>query len=245
MLEKLKHPRRWLVAGGLLVAGAAYSSPWDIDMVDSRSFKAYEWKMMPPIPEGSLQRPAGAVQRAKPIGSYQNDYIAPIDRNDDSTESVVNPYPVDKATIAQGTKLFQVSCAPCHGEEGKGGGPVTHNDPAAGMNRFVVPAPMLSGDGAVAAIRSDGYIYGTIRNGDGIMPRYGISLTDRERWSIVAYIRTLDGAAYKNAVPVVPAAPVAPVPDPKAAKPLPGKPALPKPTPKAAKPAAKPVKGAK
>lgn len=206
MLEKLKNNRRWLVVGGLLMAGAAWSSPWDIDMVDGRGFKAYEWKMMPPIPEGSIQRPSGAIAQAKPNGGYQNDYIAPVDRT--KADGMQNPYPVDAAALAEGAKLFQTTCAPCHGVDGKGGGPVTHNDPAKGINRYPVPAPLLSGEGAVSALRSDGYLYGTIRHGGSLMPRYGGSLTDHERWSIVAYIRTLDGAAY--VAPAPPAEPVAP-----------------------------------
>ncbi len=210
MLERLKHHRRWILVAGLLVAGAAWSSPWDVDMVNARAFKAYAWKMRPPIPEGSVQRPAASVSRAKSNGAYQNDYITPVDRT--KADGMADPYAVDAAAVAQGAKLFQVSCAPCHGVEGKGGGPVTHNDPANGINRFPVPAPMLSGDGAVSALRSDGYLYGTIRNGGAIMPRYGVSLTDQERWSVVAYIRTLDGTKYAPPTPAATVTPVAPAP---------------------------------
>lgn len=220
MFERIQNPRRWLALGGLLIAGGAWAFPWDIDMVDSRAFRAYEWKMKQPIPDGAIQRPSGAIQRAREVGGYQNDYIAPLDRNAAGVDAMTSPYGADEATIAQGKHLFQVSCAPCHGVEGKGGGPVTHNDPAKGINRFLVPAPMLSGEGAVSAIRTDGYIYGTIRNGGNLMPKYGLSLTDRERWSIVSYIRTLDGATYKPpaapadaaAAPAPAAAPAAPAP---------------------------------
>lgn len=208
MLEKLRNHRRWVLAGGLLVAGAAWSSPWDIDMVDARSFKTYEWKMRPPMPEGALQRQSGAMSRPSSNGAYQNDYITPVDRT--KADGMVNPYPVDAKVLAQGAKSFQISCAPCHGVDGKGGGPVTHNDPANGINRFPVPAPLLSGDGAVTALRSDGYLYGTIRNGGVIMPRYGVSLTDHERWSIVAYMRTLDGGVYASPAPADSQTPVAP-----------------------------------
>ncbi len=196
MLETLKNPRILLAFGGVFLAGSAWAFPWDIDMVDSRAFRAYEWAMLSPIPAGAVQRPAGAVERARGVGGYQNDYIAPLDRNGANVEAMVNPYEGGEKSLAQGKRLFQTTCAPCHGVEGKGGGPVTHNDPAKNIRRFQVPAPMLSGEGAVSAIRSDGYIYGTIRNGGSLMPAYGASLTDQERWSIVAYIRTLDGAAF-------------------------------------------------
>jgi len=191
----------WLLTGGLLLAGVAWASPWDIDMIDSRAFKAFEWKMRPVIPEGSVQRPEGAIQRAGPIGTYQNDYIPDGDRLAPETDAMRNPYPVDDAALATGKHLTQVTCAPCHGVDGTGHGPVTVNDPAAGIRRFPMPAPPLSGKGVVTAQRSDGYIYYTIRNGGVGMPAYGISLTDRERWAIVAYLRTLEGAAYVPPAP--------------------------------------------
>ena len=170
MLERIQNPRRWFALGGLLLAGAAWSSPWDIDMIDSRGFKAYEWPMHRAIPDGSLQRPAGAIPRSGGVGTYQNDYIAPGDRLAPTTDGMANPYPVDKPTLARGEHLFQVSCAPCHGVQGAGGGPVTKNDPTAGIRRFPLPAPMLSGAGSVSATRSDGYLYYTIRNGGALMP---------------------------------------------------------------------------
>lgn len=199
----------WLAFGGLLIAGLAWASPWDIDMIDSQGFKAYEWKMRQSVPEGSLQRAAGAITQPGGIGTYQTDYIAPGDRMGASTDTMAAPYPVDPATVETGAHMFRVTCAPCHGLEGKGGGPVTKMDPAAGINRFPLPAPMLSGPGSVTATRSDGYLYYTIRNGGALMPAYGISLTDRERWAVVAYMRTLEGATY---TPPATAAPTAGTP---------------------------------
>lgn len=196
--------RRLVVGLGLLCAGMAWASPWDIDMIDAYTLKAYEWKMRP-MPTASVQRqPVGP----KPPGAYQTAYVANVDRTVPAqVDPLVNPYPADEASLAEGKRLFQVTCAPCHGVEGKGGGPVTQNDPAKGINRFPLPAPLLSGAGAVSAVRSDGYIYATIRNGGALMPAYGISLTDKERWSIVSYIRTLDGAAAPAAPAPAPSAP--------------------------------------
>lgn len=181
---------------GLLAAGVAVASPWDIDMVDSRAAKAYGWKMMSPKVEGTLQRSHGAVSRAKSVGNYQNDYVAPGDRMSPEAATMKSPYGDTEAQVKTGEKYFRINCAPCHGLEGKGGGPVTQNAPDQGRNRFMMPAPLLSGDGAVTALRSDGYIYYTIRNGGVGMPAHGILLTDAERWAIVSYIRTLDGAQY-------------------------------------------------
>lgn len=203
-MRSLGKKKSWLIAAGLLAAGVAVASPWDIDMIDSRAAKAYRWKMMPARVEGTAVRAAGAVTRPRPAGYYQNDYIAPGDRMAPSTEAMTSPYGDTEAQLATGENLFRVTCAPCHGLEGKGGGPVTQNRPAEGLNRFQMPAPLLSGNGAVSALRSDGYIYYTIRNGGAGMPAYGVLLTDAERWAIVSYIRTLDGAKYTPPTPSTP-----------------------------------------
>ncbi|MFZ5478756.1 MAG: c-type cytochrome [Myxococcota bacterium] len=192
----------WLFAAGLATAGLAWASPWDIDMIDSTMFKAYEWKMRPGIPAGSVQRasPPPSAPRPGEAGAYQGDYFAKIDRFTQG-DALTNPWAADPAIVEIGKARFAASCAPCHGPEGKGGGPVTHNDPEKKIARYPVPAPLLSGAGNVSAIRSDGYIYGTIRHGGAVMPAYGIALTDKERWAVVAYIRTLEGAQYTKGTP--------------------------------------------
>lgn len=214
-MRNLAKKRSFWVVAGLLAAGAATASPWDIDMTDSRALKAYGWRMMPPKPEGTLFRPSGAVERAKPAGYYQNDYVAPGDRMSPGTDTMVSPYGAGEAQIKTGKRMFEVSCQPCHGRSGTGNGPVTKYDPANGFNRFPIPAPALSGEGAVSAKRSDGWLYLTIRNGGTAMPQYGVSLTDAERWAVVSYIRTLPGAAWVDA-PQAPLAPPAPTPSPQA-----------------------------
>lgn len=195
-----KATRRWWLMGGVLLAGLAWASPWDIDMIDSVNFKAFEWKMAPARVEGTIPRPEGAVTRPGSNGAYQNDYVAQMDRMSPEAAALSNPYAGDTRAMGKGEKLFQISCAPCHGEQGDGKGPVTQNvpntDPAKAIRRFGMPAPLLSGAGAVTPSRTDGYIYLTIRNGGVVMPSHGLSLTDQERWAIVSYIRTLEGAAY-------------------------------------------------
>lgn len=193
------------IAAGLLAAGVAVASPWDVDMIDSRAFKAYKWKMLPAHQEGTAVRPTGgAVTRPRPAGYYQNDFIAPGDRMSAEAAAMTSPYGETEAQLATGELYFRRTCAPCHGLEGKGGGPVTQNNPAEGRRRFQMPAPPLSGQGAVTPLRSDGYIYYTIRNGGAGMPAYGVLLTDAERWAIVSYIRTLDGAKYTPPEPTIP-----------------------------------------
>jgi mono/diheme cytochrome c family protein len=97
--------------------------------------------------------------------------------------------------VALGEKSFTIYCVACHGVEGGGGAPVMDNTSG---KRYPVPAAMLKGEGSAASIRTDGYIYLTIRNGAAVMSGYAQALDDDEMWAIVSYIRTLDGAAYKG-----------------------------------------------
>ncbi len=220
----LKKGARWTLLG-LGIAGVAYASPWDIDMIDGVNFKTYEWAMRPQ-PSGTVARLSLAEPKARAPGYYQNGEVGAVNRvNLDATNALANPYAADPNLVATGTRLFKVNCAPCHGLEGEGGGPVTVNDKAAGINRFLMAAPAVAGDNTRVDTLSDGFLYATIRNGGAGsagasaerpafaaaigagMPAYGPLLTDYERWSIVAYMRTLPGASYTPPAPPAEALP--------------------------------------
>lgn len=223
---------RWSALGLLAVGGMAWASPWDIDMIDAHMFKAYEWAMKPQ-PADTVARVSDSFPRPMAAGYYQNAVVAPASRLDTvGTDALTDPYAKDPNHVATGTELFRVNCAPCHGLEGTGNGPVTYNDAEKGIRRFMMMAPNLSGDMSRIKTLSDGYVYTTIRNGGNGslgaskerpavvaaigagMPAYGPLLTDAERWAIVAYIRTLPNAAF-----------VAPTPAPTdASTPAPGTP---------------------
>ena len=103
-------------------------------------------------------------------------------------QALVSPYPSDDAQLALGEQMFGIYCTPCHGVDGVHLGPVA----APGRLPGVVP---LAGPAGVAHLRTDGWIYLTIRNGGAVMPTYGWAMSDKEMWSVVAYVRTLENAA--------------------------------------------------
>ncbi|MGQ0713367.1 MAG: c-type cytochrome [Gemmatimonadaceae bacterium] len=99
----------------------------------------------------------------------------------DSLALLSNPTPVSDSSIANGRRHFQIYCAVCHGTAGAGDGPVI---------AFGLPVPSLITD--IARNRSDGYLYGVIRNGRGLMPTYN-RVEDMDRWDVVNYLRGLQG----------------------------------------------------
>lgn len=183
----MRSSRFWLGLAGLtLASGVAIALPWDIDMADSQSVKAYERPMKAP-PEGVVAQDHVLT----PKGFAPN-----FDRFTPEGQALANPYPADATHLALGEKMYGIYCTPCHGDGEKLG-------PVAEPGRFPGVVP-LSGNGGVLKARTDGWVYLTIRNGGAIMPYYGWAMNDREMWSIVHYVRTLPNGAY---VPPQPAAP--------------------------------------
>jgi mono/diheme cytochrome c family protein len=110
----------------------------------------------------------------------------------------------DTAALNRGKVMFDRHCMVCHGTEGKGDGPILNKPGVTGKFPF---APNLTLPFTVA--RSDGYVYGIIAVGRGLMPPYGPRMTHLERWATVLYVRQLQRAA--GAAPAAaPAPPPAP-----------------------------------
>jgi mono/diheme cytochrome c family protein len=102
----------------------------------------------------------------------------------DSMRGIANPVPPDERSLLNGRKYYQINCAVCHGEAGKGDGPAT---------KYGMPGIGLATPGANAMVNlTDGYIWGMIRNGRGLMPSYN-RIEEMDRWDVVNYIRGLQG----------------------------------------------------
>ena len=93
-----------------------------------------------------------------------------------------NPLPVDQALIERGRNRFDIYCAPCHGRLGDGNG-ITKK---------------VGGMLAVANLHdkrivemTDGEIFNTITHGKNTMGAAGPLVPTRDRWAIIAYLRSL------------------------------------------------------
>jgi mono/diheme cytochrome c family protein len=98
---------------------------------------------------------------------------------------VKNPLPISRETLARGQERFNIYCAPCHDQTGSGQGIVAQ--------RASWPAVNL-GDERIAQM-PDGEIFDTITHGKRTMPGYRFQIGERDRWTIVAYVRALERAA--------------------------------------------------
>lgn len=147
----------------LWVTDQSFGWPWNKDMAKQPAIRP-QGRATPP-PEGSLP-----VQGKEPFMSREE------------AAKIKNPVPPTPESIDTGKRLFQIYCSVCHGADGKGMGSVAP--------KFVPPPDITS---AFFKVRSDGFLYETIRGGGPLMPGQGEALSPKERWDIVNYVRSLQG----------------------------------------------------
>jgi mono/diheme cytochrome c family protein len=131
---------------------------------------------IPPRGNPQLSVPVQGAMVPGFVVSYTN-----MPQQIDSMAGLANPVPADARSLLNGRKLYQINCAVCHGQLGNGMGAATKY----GM----IPMPIVS---PATQARSDGYIWGMIRNGRGSMPSYN-RIEEMERWDVVNYVRALQG----------------------------------------------------
>ena len=148
--------------------------PWEVASMDSTV-------------RDSLLVPRGNPQGSVPMfGGSPPDFVVSYGRfplTVDSMSSMRNPTAPSDSSIANGHRYYAINCAVCHGDLGDGNGAVT----AAPYN-----FPKISLRSPIAVAHSDGYLYGMIRNGRGLMPSYN-RIEHMDRWDVVNYIRGLQG----------------------------------------------------
>lgn len=90
--------------------------------------------------------------------------------------------------LRRGQMQYNIYCAPCHGQDGYGNGPVNARAIELQESKWV-QAASLHADPIRA--RPEGHLYNTITNGIRNMAGYGSQISVDDRWAVVAYVRAL------------------------------------------------------
>ncbi|TFG63554.1 MAG: cytochrome c [Gemmatimonadales bacterium] len=150
--------------------------PWFKTMFRQASVETYEAPAILPA--------EGAV----PLGAVMHYDLATADT------LLTNPVAAGPEALERGRILYTQFCIMCHGTGGAGDGPVV------GVNRLPVGFITMNLTRPDALALSDGYIFGMIANGRGLMPSYRRVPAD-ERWYVVHYVRSLQGMSTGSAAP--------------------------------------------
>ena len=182
-----------LLVSGCIPMDDAIQAIFGRSMRDQPSFDPYENPQPPPedaVPFASGNHPAAPdqVSFGQPEGLAQD--IPPFTATDmarggELANALTNPVAATAESLARGQEMYNRMCAVCHGPEG-------NPQQAAILPKLpaMVAFPLASG---AALLRSDGYIYGMIAVGRGIMPPYGHQVSFFDRWHVVNYIRLVQG----------------------------------------------------
>ena len=100
----------------------------------------------------------------------------------ESAKKMKNPIRATAASIQKGKRLFAEHCAMCHGDGGKGDGP---------MAEALETKPSVLTDRARMASQSDGELFWKISKGNPPMPDFEKTLSKEEIWHLVNYLRAL------------------------------------------------------
>ena len=148
-----------------------WSYPWDQDMVDQPSAKPQE-SVAPPEPDAI---PVGGTEMLPTPTSEKEAFDGK-----DAAAGIPNPTPASDESIARGKYFYQINCLVCHGDGGRGDGPV-------GL-KFEDPTPVDLND-EYTQDQTDGEIFFTITRGRVAMPYYRDALSREERWDVINYLR--------------------------------------------------------
>lgn len=139
---------------------------------ESPAFDPYEAPRVPP-------------ERSVPSASPGERWEPEVENSDAALrawgDTMVNPLSSTDAVLTWGAEVFQTYCAVCHGVGGEGDGPIV------GVGKLPFATNLLL---EATIDRSDGYLYGIIRVGRGLMPSYR-RIPPSDRWAVVSYLRHL------------------------------------------------------
>ena len=184
--DRLSRLRR---AAALAVVTVLTACSWFTDFKEQPKYDPWE------SPNDSIPMRGNPQSSVSLYGSAVPGYAvsrAALPATIDSMAALPNPVTADARSLLNGRKYYAINCTVCHGDAGKGDGPIV----AKGF-----PGIPLVGAASPAPGRTDGYIWGMMRNGRGLMPSYN-RIEELDRWDVVNYVRGLQGRYTVTAGPV-------------------------------------------
>ena len=159
----------------LVIPTTAVTLPWDKDMQDQPSVKPQETQ----VSTNRSSVPVGGKDGYLP----PKDIIELVRARLEAGRTLVNPIRKSPESLARGRQMYERHCLICHGEQGRGNGPV---------GRQFVPQPMeLNLD--YVQLQPDGQIFYTISHGSIAMPFYRQAIAAEDRWHLVNFIKEIFG----------------------------------------------------
>ncbi len=170
-------------------------NPGKVYMPDMAYSRAYETYAETPEQKEALLKKGIHFSNIPVPGTIKRGTLMPFDLAKDAPGDTVNYVAakavkspltaVDSITLVEAHRLFQVNCAICHGTKLDGNGPLYKG----GDGPYPAKPATLVGDAKYEAM-PEGQMYYSITYGKNKMGSYASQLDTRQRWMVIAYIKS-------------------------------------------------------
>ncbi len=197
--------KKWfpLCLSGLVLASCSSEvrrDPGKVYMPDMAYSRAYETYSVTPEQKEALLKKGIHYSNVPVPGTMKRGALFPFeipkDKEGDTTNyfasrQVKNPLTeLDAATMVEAERLFLVNCAICHGPKLDGNGPLYKG----GDGPYPAKPATLVGDAKYEAM-PEGQMYYSVTYGKNKMGSYASQLDTRQRWMVIAYIKSKQAAS--------------------------------------------------
>lgn len=131
----------------------------------------------------------------------QQDYVYHIQKdivgdtvNYHLAAEVKSPFQFDSSSLKEAERLYLINCGICHGTALNGNGPLYKD----GTGPYPAKPATLVGDPKYAAM-PEGQMFYSVTYGKNLMGSYASQVTAKQRWQIIAYIKSKQAAAAPKA----------------------------------------------
>lgn len=101
----------------------------------------------------------------------------------EASSSLQSPIPATSYNLAEGKRLYNINCTPCHAEDGKGKGTIVEDGKFPQVPAYSDRLPTIN----------EGKAFYSITHGKNLMGSYASVLTPVQRWQVIQYIYELGG----------------------------------------------------
>jgi mono/diheme cytochrome c family protein len=193
-----------ILTGALVVAGCSSDikrEPGRVYMPDMAYSRAYETYSVTEAQKDSLLSKYGIHFSNTPVpGTIKRGELFPFlltkDKDGDTTNYIAARQvksPLNSMDTVEAERLYLVNCGICHGPKLDGNGPLYKG----GEGPFVAAPAMLVGKAQYESM-PEGQMFYSVTYGKNKMGSYASQLNTKQRWMVIAYIKSKQAAGRKG-----------------------------------------------
>jgi mono/diheme cytochrome c family protein len=174
------------------------------DMADSRAYETYSHS--PVFADGQTNREpvAGTIKRGEVFTFHLAMDKVGDTANYFASKAVRNPLPaLDAVDLKEAERLYLINCGICHGAKLDGNGPLWKD----GDGPYPSKPATLVGDAKYENM-PEGQMFYSVTYGKNLMGSYASQLNAKQRWMVIAYIKSKQAKTQPASAPAADSAAV-------------------------------------